>query len=96
MYLNINGVRHTVSRRLVSGDTIKYIGVTPEPAAVKGTISMYRNDGFLMSEDNADNFTRKVYSGTVLLLTNKPEPNTDPFVPPPEPPSANVVTAVVG
>ena len=96
MYLTINGVQHAVTRRLVSSDTIKYIGVTPEPGTVSGTISMYRNDGFLMSEDNADNFTRKVYSGTVLLLTNKPEPNTDPFVPPPEPPSASVVTAVVG
>lgn len=96
MYLTINGVQHTVSRRLVSSDTIKYIGVMPEPSTVSGAISMYRNDGFLMSEDNADNFTRKVYSGTVLLLTNKPEPNTAPFVPPPVPPSANVVTAVVG
>jgi hypothetical protein len=96
MYLTINDVRHTVTRRLVSSDTIKYIGVTPEPDAVSGTISMYRNDGFLMSEDNAGKFVRKVYSGTVLLLTNLPEPSIEPFVPEPEPPSAKVVTAVVG
>lgn len=96
MYLMINGVQHTVKRRLVCSDTIKYLGVTPEPNAVGSTIRMYRNDGFLMSEDNADNFTRKIYSGSVLILTNKPEPNTDPFVPPPEPPTAKVVTAVVG
>ena len=96
MYLTINGVQHTVTRRLVSSDTIKYIGVTPEPTAVSGTIGMYRNDGFLMSEDNADHFARKVYSGTVLLLTNKPEPNTEPFLPETEPPSAKVVTAIVG
>ena len=96
MYLMINGNRHTVKRRLVSSDTIKYLGVTPEPDTVSGTISMYRNDGFLMSEDNAGNFTRKVYSGTVLLLTNKPEPNTEPFEPVPDVPSAKVVTAVVG
>ena len=96
MYLTINDVRHTVTRRLVSSDTIKYIGVTPEPDAVSCTISMYRNDGFLMSEDNAGKFARKVYSGTVLLLTNLPEPSIEPFVPEPEPPSAKVVTAVVG
>lgn len=96
MYLTINGVQHTVTRRIVTSDTIKYIGVTPEPTTVSGTIGMYRNDGFLMSEDNVGNFTRKMYFGTMLLLTNKPEPNTDPFVPAPEPPSAKVVTAVVG
>ena len=96
MYLTINGVRHTVIRRIVSSDTIKYLGVTPEPNTVSGTIGMYRNDGFLMSEDDAGKFTRKAYSGTMLLLTNKPEPNTDPFVPVSEPPSATVVTAVVG
>ena len=69
MYLMINGVRHTVKRRFVSSDTIKYLGVTPEPDTVSGTISMYRNDGFLMSEDDVGKFTRKGYSGTVLLLT---------------------------
>jgi hypothetical protein len=68
----------------------------PEPTTVSGTIGMYRNDGFLMSEDNAGKFARKVYSGTVLLLTNLPEPSIEPFVPEPEPPSAKVVTAVVG
>lgn len=96
MYLIINGVRHTVSRRLVSSDTIKYIGVTPEPAEISGIISMYRDDGFLMSTDDPSQFSRKLFSGTLMQLTNKPVPNTDPFVPPPEPPTAKVVTAVVG
>ena len=96
MYLMINGVRYTVTRRLVSADTIKYLGVTPEPAEIVGTIEMYRDDGFLMSTDDSSKFSRKLFSGTLMQLTNKPVPNTDPFVPPPEPPSANVVTAVVG
>lgn len=96
MYLTINGVQHTVKRRLVSADTIKYLGVTPEPKAITGKIQMYRNDGFLMSEDNTASFARKLYAGTLLQLTNLPEPATDPFVPPPEPPKAKVVTAVVG
>lgn len=96
MYLMINGVRHTVTRRLVSSDTIKYLGVTPEPAEIVGTIEMYRDDGFLMSTDDSSKFSRKLISGFLVQLTNKPVPNTDPFVPSPEPPSATVVTAVVG
>lgn len=96
MYLNINGNRHTVARRLVSADTIKYIGVTPTPTEITGIIHMYRNDGFLMSTDDSSKFSRKLFSGTLMQLTNKPVPNTDPFVPPPEQPTAKVVTAVVG
>ena len=96
MYLTINGSRHTVTRRIVTSDTIKYLGVTPEPAEIVGMIHMYRNDGFLMSTDDSSKFSRKLFSGTLMHLTNKPAPNTDPFVPPPEPPSANVATAVVG
>ena len=96
MYLMINDVRHTVSRRLVTSDTIKYLGVTPEPDEITGMIHMYRDDGFLMSTDDSSKFSRKLFSGTLMQLTNKPVPNTDPFVPPPEPPTAKVVTAVVG
>lgn len=96
MYLNINGVRHTVTRRIVTADTIKYIGVTPEPTKITGIIRMYRDDGFLLSSDDSSAFARKLCSGSLVQLTNKPAPNTDPFVPPPEPPSAKVVTAVVG
>ncbi len=96
MYLIINGNRHTVSQRVATSDTIRFFDVTPEPANISGTIQMFRNDGFLMSEDNVGKFTRKAYSDAVLLLTNKPAPNTDPFTPLPKPPKAKVVTAVVG
>lgn len=96
MYLTINDANYTVTRRLVSSDTIKYLGVTPEPAEISGTIKMYRNDGFLMSSDNTDHFDRKLFSGTLLQLTNKPKANDDDFIPTPTPPSAVVVTAVVG
>ena len=96
MYLMINGVQHTVKRRLVCSDTIKYLGVTPEPDEITGMIHMYRDDGFLMSTDDSSKFSRKLFSGTLMQLTNKPVPNTDPFVPPPDPPTAKVVTAVVG
>lgn len=96
MYLNINGVRHTVARRIVTSDTIKYVGVSPEPTEITGIIRMYRNDGFLMSSDDTSAFSRKLCSGSLVQLTNKPTPNTEPFVPAPTPPTAKVVTAVVG
>lgn len=81
MYLQINGKRYTVTRRIVKPDTIKYLGVTPDPGEVSGTIQMYRDDGFLFSEDNADAFERKKYSGTLLTLTNAAE--TTPTAPAP-------------
>ncbi len=96
MYLVINEARHTVTRRVVTPDTIKYLGVTPDPTEISGIIHMYRDDGFLMSTDDSSKFSRKLFSGTLMQLTNKPAPNTDPFVPPPDPPTAKVVTAVVG
>lgn len=96
MYLTINGTQHTVKRRILSADTIKYLGVTPNPGTITGKIQMYRNDGFLMSEDNAGDYSRQLYSGTLLQLTNKPEPSTEPFVPATIPTAAPVVTAIVG
>ena len=81
MYLQINGLRYTVSRRIVKPDTIKYLGVTPDPGEISGAIQMYRDDGFLFSEDNADSFERKKYSGTLLTLTNAAE--TAPTAPAP-------------
>lgn len=96
MYLNINGVQHTVTRRIVSADTIKYLGVTPEPTEITGVIRMYRNDGFLMSSDDSSKFSRKLCSGTLVQLTNIPKPDTSPIAPISEPPTAKVVTAVVG
>lgn len=98
MYLLINGSKHTVKRRIATSDTIKYLGVTPNlvPTAVVGTIGMYRNDDVLISEDDTSKFSRKLFSGELFQLTNKPELDTSSFTPPAQPPSAKVVTAVVG
>lgn len=74
MYLIINGNKHTVSRRIVQNNLIKYLTVTPEPSEVSGIIQMFDNSGFLISEDNSDKFLRHTYSGTLLTLTNVPEP----------------------
>ena len=74
MYLMINGNRHTVSRRIVNTNEIRFLTVTPAPEEIVGKIQMYENNGFLISEDNAGDFLRSMYSGTLLILTNVPEP----------------------
>ena len=82
MFLSINGKIHSVSKRIVKGKTIKYLSVTPAVEEITGKIQMFRDDGFLMSEDNADEYSRKIYVGTLLTLTNEPEP--------PEPPEPQI------
>ena len=74
MYLIIAGNKHTVSKRIVQSNQIRYLSVTPEPKTISGKIQMYENNGFLISEDNVGGFLRSVYSGTLLTLTNVPEP----------------------
>lgn len=87
MYLIINGHRHTVSRRIKRGDFVKYIGVTPAPEEITGGVVMYRNDGFPMSEDNTSDYARHVLNGSILELTNEPEPQ------PPTPPTEEQLAA---
>lgn len=74
MYLVINGARYSCSKRKATKDTVKYYSVKPEPEEISGTIQMFRDDGFLLSEDNADSYERKTYVGTCLTVTNVPEP----------------------
>lgn len=74
MYLKIGKTQYPCTRRIVTGDTIKYLSVSPNPGEVTGKIQMYRDDGFLLSEDNADEYARQTYAGTIFTMTNKPEP----------------------
>lgn len=74
MYLLINNTQYPVTKRIVSKDTVKYLSVSPDPRPVSGSIQMYRDDGFLLSEDDPDGYTRQTYAGTILTLTNTPEP----------------------
>ena len=91
MYIKIGKTKYPCTRRIVTGDTIKYLSVKPNPGEVTGKIQMYRDDGFLMSEDNADEYARQTYAGTIFTLTNKPEPV--PVIPPaPEPRASNAQT----
>lgn len=87
MYLIINDKKYNISKRIVTNDTIKYLTVTPEPNNISGIAKMYTNEGFLLSEDNLDNFERKTYTGTLLTVTNKPE-----YIPQPTPPLPEYVT----
>lgn len=73
MYLLINDKKYSVSRRLVSEDTIKYLSVEPNPGEIYGAIKMYTDEDFLLSEDNIDDYARILYVGTLLTITNQPE-----------------------
>lgn len=74
MYLLINNTQYPVTKRIVSKDTVKYLSVSPDPRPVSGPVQMYRDDGFLLSEDDSTSYSRQTYAGTILTLTNKPEP----------------------
>lgn len=74
MYLIINETRYTCSKRIKKADTIKFLSVTPAVEEISGTAKLYRDDGFFMAEDDLDSFERKSYVGTLLTVTNAPEP----------------------
>ena len=82
MYLVINNENYSLTRRKLMNNSVTYYGMSEMPETVSGTITMYRDDGFKMSTDDADSYARQVKSGTVLVLTNEPEP--------PEPPEPQI------
>ena len=91
MYLLINNEQYPVTKRIVSKDTVKYLSVSPDPRPVSGPVQMYRDDGFLLAEDDSTSYARQTYAGTILTLTNKPEPVPVP-TPTPEPQATNAQT----
>lgn len=90
MYLLINNNQYPVSRRRVNSQSVVYSGLEAEPTDISGTIQMFRDDGFLMSEDNVSDYLRHTYQAPtygeegqmvtvgVLTLTNVPEPEPQP------------------
>ena len=95
MYIKIGDNQYPCTRRIVTGDTIKYLSVKPNPGEVTGKIQMYRDDGFLMSEDDVSEYARQTYAGTIFTLTNKPEPVPVPTpVPEPQATRAETLAAV--
>lgn len=91
MYLLINNEQYPVTKRIVSKDTVKFLSVSPDPRPVSGPVQMYRDDGFLLAEDDSTSYTRQTYAGTILTLTNKPEPVPVP-TPAPEPQATTAQT----
>ena len=94
MYLLISENQYPISRRRVNSQSVIYSGLESEPTDISGTIQMFRDDGFLMSEDTVENYLRHTYQAPtygeegeilsygILTLTNIPEPEP---VPEPEP-----------
>lgn len=81
MYLKIGDNIYSVSRRLFNGDTLTFLSVLPDPGKVTGNILMYRDDDFLLSQDDIGSYLRQEYNGDVLKFTNKPEEVVTPLEP---------------
>ena len=95
MYLIINNQHYPLRRRKLTAQSVTYFGMETMPETVSGTITMYRDDGFEMSVDDADSYSRQVKSGTVLVLTNEPEPpEPEPEVD--EPTADEILNAMLG
>ena len=91
MYLKIGEKQYSCTKRIKSAaGTLKFLGVSPAHGEVSGTIQMYRNDGFLMSEDDVSGYIRQKYAGTLLAFFAYPEPEPAP------PSSAPTLTQRVG
>lgn len=89
MYLKIGENQYSCTKRIKSSaGTLKFLGVSPAPGEVSGTIQMYRDDGFLMSEDDTGQYIRQKYAGTLLAFFAYPEPEPVP-TPAPEPRATN-------
>ena len=79
MYLKIGEKQYSCTKRIKSAaGTLKFLGVSPSPGEVSGTIQMYRDDGFLMSEDDTSQYIRQKYAGTLLSFFAYPEPEPVP------------------
>lgn len=95
MYLKIGENQYSCTKRIKSAaGTLKFLGVSPAPGDVSGTIQMYRNDGFLMSEDDTSQYIRQKYAGTMLAFFAYPEPEPAPVTPSIPAPSNEKLQAV--
>lgn len=83
MYITTNGNRYDGIRRLefAAAGSIAYTGESiPAGLDAPGLISVYRDDGFLLRQDDAADFMRTVSQAGALVLANSPlpEPVTEP------------------
>lgn len=74
MKIIINGVTYPAARRIRRGKSVTYIADGLPELTAEGSISAYRDDGFLLCEDKAEDYARQISRAGVLSLTNEPEP----------------------
>ena len=79
MYIIINGTKYENAKRTQTAMRVTYISSDlTEGITAGGSISEYRDDGFLLREVAASDYARQVSRAGVLTLTNEPE---NPAVP---------------
>ena len=80
MYIILNGVRYdNVIRKKTVNEVLFYTTQETELPEALGTIETYRDDGFILAEDNVSDYLRQERGGNFLKLTNEtePEPETE-------------------
>lgn len=77
MYITIQGNTYANVRRVVfpGSGNVAFIGESiPAGLDAPGIISVYRNDDFLLRQDDSSKFARIASQNGALLLTNQPLP----------------------
>lgn len=73
MYLQINGVKYPDVHRYYDGDVLSYTGTSLVNIESLSTIDVYRNDDFLLTTDNAEEYPYKtIAEGQILLRKTEP------------------------
>lgn len=85
MYIKINGQEYSCTRRVVGAESIKYYCEADADPVDGRTVELFRDDGFLMAEDNVAGYMRRVFENGVLTYTNQPERQPVPEEPMIEP-----------
>lgn len=85
MYITINNTHYPCTGYAPRGDTVTFSGVEGLELPVRGTVTLYADDGFELTMQDAGAYLRQIYEGGTLTLTNKPEPIPEPMPEPLEP-----------
>lgn len=75
MYISINGTTYPEAKRAKGARSVSYLAEgLSEGLTAEGVIATYRDDGFLLCEDNTEDYARQEARAGLLRLTNEPEP----------------------
>ena len=98
MYIEYNGKKYDCGCKPRWGNMV-YTGLPEDfPAPVSDVIKLYSDDGFLMREDNPNDYLRQTFENCTLTLTDTPEPEPiEPVEPEEETETADdVLNALLG